>query len=272
MTDKEAYSKYIHSIKDIPRITKEEEKELSSIIRDNPSSSEASRAKETIVEANLKFVVGQAQKYYQRFVSGKGNSRPTLMELISSGNAVLVKASNTFDGTKASFCTYVRSGLINAFRETHVQNSRVVEIPEYQTRMWSKLNNIQEDEKTDHLSDANIARALDISIFDKKKIQMIRQAWKTKTICTEELIETIPDEKPDLLDVIMHKDLMALVIELAKNLKPIQKKVFLMKVTNPGISLAEIGSEMSLTRERIRQIYQKACTNLRKEIAKTPQL
>lgn len=255
---------YLKEISKIKDINPEEEKALGERIQKGDNE-----ALNKLVEANLRFVVSVAKRY-----RGSGMS---FLDLINEGNLGLIEAAKRFDPKKkVKFITYaiwwIRQAIIHAISE----QSRAVRIPQKQSNMLYRFG-LKIAELTAKLkrkpSLHEIAQQLNIS---EEEANSLSQILHNDISLSSKLSE---DEKIELEDTIKEKEALPADDELIKKsliqeinnmvsqLNADEKKVitlrFGLKETEP-MTLQEIGNEMNLSRERIRQIQNQALLKLRR--------
>ncbi len=266
ITNRESQSleKYLQEIGKVELLKPEEEAALSVKIRQGDQ-----KALERLIKANLRFVVSVA-KHYQ-------NQGLTLPDLINEGNLGLIKAAQVFDETKGfKFISYaiwwIRQSIIQALAE----HSRIVRIPLNKvelTNRISKTYQLLEQEFEREPSTEELADMLEITAEEvATTMQMSARHLSVDSPLSEE-------EDSTLMDVLVNDNASAtdeklvhdesLQMEIDRSLKTLterQKEVvcsfYGIGVDHPS-SLEDIGERYSLTRERVRQIKDKAITKLR---------
>lgn len=261
----EALDKYLVEIGRVPMISVDEEIELAQKIR--KGGREGERAKEKLVKANLRFVVSVAKQYQHQ---GLG-----LTDLIDEGNIGLVKAAEKFDETRGfKFISYavwwIRQSILQAISE----QSRIVRLPLNQVGSVNKINreiNKFEQENERRPSVEEIADNIDLP-EDK-----IDEAMNISGRHVSVDAPFTSDEDSSLLDVLTNDDTpttdMALVEESLKS--EIQEALGILNererniieasygINQTELTLEEIGEKYNLSRERVRQIKEKAIRKLR---------
>ena len=266
VTNRESKSldKYLQDISKIDLITAEEEVELAQKIKRGDQ-----RALEKLVSANLRFVVSVAKQYQ--------NQGLTLPDLINEGNFGLVKAAQRFDETRGfKFISYAVWWIRQSILQALAEQSRVVRLP------LNKIGSINKINKTfSYLEQAHerppsaeeIAEELGLSVSEVK--QSLKNAGKhismdapfaegedsnlydvisvseTPMPDTELVKESIREEIGRVLDTLSERE--ADVVKLYYGIGQ-----------SSTMTLDEIGSTFDLTRERVRQIREKAIRKLRK--------
>ncbi len=255
--------KYLQEIGEVPLLTPEEEIELARRIRHNDAE-----ALEKLTKANLRFVVMVAKQYQNQGLS--------LNDLINEGNIGLIKAAKRFDETRGfKFISYavwwIRQSILQALSE----QSRVVRIPQNKIGTITKIGKAfgdleQEFEREPSLEE--IAEQLDISMDElTSSLQLsgrhvsVDEPINDKDDST--LIDVIQDdeqEAPDrnLLTESLKIEIIGALKSLSAREAAVVKLYFGIGVDHP-LTLEEIGEQFGLTRERVRQIKEKAIQRLR---------
>ena len=262
----EALDKYLVEIGRAPMISIDEEIELAQIIRKGGRAGE--RAKNRLVEANLRFVVSVAKQYQHQGL--------TLTDLIDEGNIGLIKAAERFDETRGfKFISYavwwVRQSILQAIAE----QSRIVRLPLNQVGSLNKVNQEINKFEQENLRKPSVQEISDRTGVDEDKIAQSMMASGHHVSIDAPFGE---DDDNSMVDVMAsgedsrtdkHVDHESMAMELRqvldKVLKDREKQIvcacFGIGETEKG--LEEIGDKMGLTRERVRQIREKSITKLR---------
>lgn len=264
ITNRESASleKYLQEIGKEEMISAEEEVELAQRIKKGDQ-----KALERLTKANLRFVVSVAKQYQ--------NQGLTLPDLINEGNLGLLKAAERFDETRGfKFFSYavwwIRQSILQAISE----QSRIVRLPLNQVGSLNKINREinkfeQENERRPSLNE--IADKIDLP---QEKID------EAMSVNSHHISVDAPfadSEDSSLLDVLVNEDIpttdMGLVNESLKSeiqaalsvLSERERKVIEASygIEQPELTLEEIGEKFGLSRERVRQIKEKAIRKLR---------
>lgn len=266
VTNRESKSldKYLQDISKIDLITAEEEVELAQKIKKGDQ-----RALEKLVNANLRFVVSVAKQYQ--------NQGLTLPDLINEGNFGLVKAAKRFDETRGfKFISYAVWWIRQSILQALAEQSRVVRLP------LNKIGSINKINKTfSYLEQAHerppsaeeIAEELDLSVSDVK--QSLKNAGKHISMDApfaegedSNLYDVISASETPMPDTELVKesirDEIGRVLETLSEREADVVKLYYGIGQSSTMTLDEIGNTFDLTRERVRQIREKAIRKLRK--------
>ena len=263
----EALDKYLVEIGRAPMISIDEEIELAQIIRMGGRAGE--RAKNRLVEANLRFVVSVAKQYQHQGL--------TLTDLIDEGNIGLIKAAERFDETRGfKFISYavwwVRQSILQAIAE----QSRIVRLPLNQVGSLNKVNQEINKFEQENLRKPSVQEISDRTGVDEDKIaQSMMASGHHVSIDApfgsddddNAMVDVMSSGDDSRTDKGVDHESMAQELRavLDKVLKERERKILCacygIGETEKG--LEEIGDKMGLTRERVRQIREKSITKLR---------
>jgi len=265
ITNRESASldKYLQEIGREDLITVEEEVELAQRIRAGDRL-----ALEKLTRANLRFVVSVAKQYQNQGLS--------LPDLINEGNLGLIKAAEKFDETRGfKFISYAVWWIRQSILQALAEQSRIVRLPLNQVGSLNKINKAfskfeQENERKP--SPEELSEVLDIpvdKIADTMKVSGRHISVDAPFVEGEDnslLDVMINDDSPNADRVLINESLSkeierVLAFTLSDRERDIVKKFFGIGVAE--MTLEEIGDEFGLTRERVRQIKEKAIRKLR---------
>ena len=265
ITNRDAASvdKYLADISRLPMITAEEETILAQKIREGDQA-----ALEKLTTANLRFVVSVAKQYQNQGLS--------LPDLINEGNLGLIKAAKRFDEKRGfKFISYAVWWIRQSIMQAVSEQSRIIRLPLNKIGALNKIKKAQgtlEQKLERQASIPELSELLDIS-EEEIGITMRSSYWHTSTDAflpgNEELtimeVTHDPDsEKPDHL--LMKSSLQTEIVRVLDTLTEREKDVVALfyGIGYPGsLTLEEIGEKYDLTRERVRQIKEKAIRRLR---------
>ena len=264
ITNRESASldKYLQEIGREELITVEEEVELAARIKKGDR-----RALEKLTKANLRFVVSVAKQYQNQGLS--------LPDLINEGNLGLIKAAEKFDETRGfKFISYavwwIRQSILLALAE----QARIVRLPLYQVGSLNKITKAlakfeQENERRPSSEElANIIGLPVDKIGDTLKVQGRHISVDAPFVEGEDnsLLDVLVNDDSPMADRTLVNESLSKEIDRALDtLTPREKDIVRMffGIGGPEMTLEEIGSTFGLTRERVRQIKEKAIRRLR---------
>ncbi len=265
ITNRESASldKYLQEIGREELITAEEEVVLAKKIKDGDQS-----ALEKLTRANLRFVVSVAKQYQNQGLS--------LPDLINEGNLGLIKAARRFDETRGfKFISYavwwIRQSILQALGE----QSRIVRLPLNQVGSLNKINKAYsklEQQFEREPSAEELADMLDLPIdkvSDTMKVSGRHVSMDAPFANGEEssLLDVLvnldsPKADTGLMNESLSKEIDRALSTLTERERDVVKLFFGIGL-NHGLTLEEIGDKFDLTRERVRQIKEKAIRRLR---------
>lgn len=266
ITNRESVSfvKYLQDISKTGLLTPEEESRLTALIKQGDKN-----ALDKLVKANLRFVVSVAKQY-----QGKGLSLP---DLVNEGNIGLMRAAKTFDDTKGfKFISYavwwIRQSILNAIGD----NALMVRIPTNKRLVRNKVKKAHEalEQELDRMPNTEeVAEVLGMASEEVDEAMQINGDHVSidAPFGDEEdgsLLDVIADSQARGTDEkIHHRESLAL--ELGRSMDTLDKRQKQMICLLYGIgieyplSLDDISRKYDLTRERVRQIRDKALIKLR---------
>lgn len=258
----EALERYLQDISKEEMVSTDEEVELTKRIRQGDKD-----ALERLVKANLRFVVSVAKQY-----QGQGLE---LTDLINEGNVGLINAAMKFDETRGfKFISYavwwVRQSILQALAD----KSRLVRLPLNQIGYVSKVNHFYHDFMQKNNRAPSLDEVADALGMEKSKVNAALLTSGKHISMNAPLID---DEDSCLLDLLTNDDKgnadSSLISDSLKEevhhaldlLPERESQVIRMYfgINTPELSLEEIGEKLNLSRERVRQIKEKALTLLR---------
>ena len=265
ITNRESQSleKYLQEIGREELITAEEEVRLARKIKEGDQT-----ALDRLTKANLRFVVSVAKQYQNQGLS--------LPDLINEGNLGLIKAAKRFDETRGfKFISYAVWWIRQSILQALAEQSRIVRLPLNQVGSLNKISKAYsrlEQEFEREPSPEEISKILEIPM--EKVSDTMRVSGKHVSMDAP----FVQGEDNSLLDVLENSDspradhfLMneSLQREIERSLNTLTErerevvKLFFGIGMNHGLTLEEIGAKFDLTRERVRQIKEKAIRRLR---------
>jgi RNA polymerase primary sigma factor len=265
VTNRETASldKYLQEIGKVDLITAEEEVELAQKIRAGDE-----RALDKLTKANLRFVVSVAKQYQ--------NQGLTLPDLINEGNLGLIKAAKRFDETRGfKFISYAVWWIRQSILQALAEQSRIVRLPLNKIGSINKINKMyafleQANERVPSVEE--IAKELEMTISD------VKESMKNSGRHVSMDAPLVEGEDSNLYDVLrsgespnpdknlMHESLRTEIERALETLTPREADVIRLYFglgEKHAMTLEEIGETFDLTRERVRQIKEKAIRRLK---------
>ena len=226
------------------------------------------KARAKLVEANLRFVITVAREYQNQGVP--------LVDLISAGNIGLITAAERFDETKGfKFISYAVWWIRQSILQTLAEHSRVVRLPLNRVdllRRISRYTNNKQQETSNRPAEEEIAEELGISV--EQVVDTLTSGQRILSLDAtfgdddeNSLLEIMPDDTQEAPDSMTLKNSLEDEIEAAlSTLDDREQEVIRLYFGlggAPEMTLEEIGMQFRLTRERVRQIKEKALRKLR---------
>ena len=266
ITNRESASldKYLQEIGRKDLITVDEEVELAQRIRQGDQA-----ALDKLVSANLRFVVSVAKQYQNQGLS--------LPDLIDEGNLGLIKAAQKFDETRGfKFISYAVWWIRQSILQALAEQSRIVRLPLNQVGSLNKIGKAlsrfeQEHERRPNA--AELAEQLDVpedKIADTMKVSGRHVSVDAPFVDGEDnsLLDVLPNDDSPMADSTLNQESLAKEINRALDqLNPRERDILKMffGIGCQEMTLEEIGAKFDLTRERVRQIKEKAIRRQKKK-------
>lgn len=260
--EEQAIRNYHGQIAHFQPLSREREAELAIKIHEGDF-----QARDEMIQANLRFVVGLVRHYHSRGLS--------VMDLISAGNMGLITATERFDGVKGyKFISYAVWWIRQSILQTIAEQSRSIRLP------LNKLDLLKDIAKTarrleqmsgEKANAKEIAVELEMSAKEVEEILLssrsVRSLNETQGDDNDQtLLSLLPSlgPAPDALvmDNELHKQVAEMLLCLKKNEEEVIRLYFGLDGKDP-MTLDQIGNLKSLTRERIRQIKERAINRMR---------
>ena len=264
ITNRESASldKYLQEIGKEEMISTEEEVELAQRIRKGDK-----KALEKLTRANLRFVVSVAKQYQNQGLS--------LPDLINEGNVGLIKAAEKFDETRGfKFISYAVWWIRQSILQALADQSRIVRLPLNQTGTVNKINRALSKFEQEHERKPNVDELSEVIDLPMEKIG---EAINANTYHVSVDAPFAEGDDNSLLDVIINENSPTADRQLVRESLQAEIKTALLSlnerernvveaffgINQPELTLEEIGDKYGLTRERVRQIKEKAIRRLR---------
>ena len=268
ITNRESASldKYLQEIGREELVSPEEEVELAQRIRKGDQE-----ALEKLTRANLRFVVSVAKQYQHQGLS--------LPDLINEGNLGLIKAAEKFDETRGfKFISYAVWWIRQSILQALAEQSRIVRLPLNQVGSLNKINKALgkfEQENERQPSTDELAEMIDIpkdKIADTLRVSGRHVSVDAPFVEGEDnsLLDVLPNEDSPSADRGLTNESLSTEIERALQILTPREREIIKSFFGIGcqeMTLEEIGERLDLTRERVRQIKEKAIRKLKKPAA-----
>lgn len=263
--DTASFDKYLQEIGKVDLITADQEVEFASQIKKGDNV-----ALEKLVKANLRFVVSVAKQYQNQGLS--------LPDLVNEGNLGLIKAAQRFDETRGfKFISYAVWWIRQSILQALAEQARIVRLPLNKIGSLNKINrtfsNLEQEFEREPSAE-EIAEALELSP-DEVKESMLNAgkhvSMDAPLIDGEEtnMYDVLRgDDSPNPEDGLLHDSLKKEIERALSTLTPRESDVvrlFFGLEGKPAMTLEEIGEKFDLTRERVRQIKEKAIRRLKQQ-------
>ena len=263
MYEEGSLDQYLRDISHYPLINREQEVELAKKIRENDQE-----ALDTLVRSNLRFVVSVAKKYQNQGVS--------LSDLINEGNLGLIRAAHKFDETKGiKFISYAVWWIRQAILQALAEQSRIVRVPLNRAGALHRIGKRASallQELGREATHAEIAEGMELTEEEVAKTMSISQTHLSLDAPMtpgedNRLLDYLPDTmNPTPDEETFDKALTESVNQALAGLKEREAKILRLYFGIDGsepMTLEQIGAVLNITRERVRQIKEKALSRLR---------
>lgn len=267
--DSVSVDKYLNEIAKLSLLSEEQEVALAKRVRQGDE-----RALNQLIKANLRFVVSVAKQYQSQGLS--------LNDLINEGNIGLIKAASKFDETKGfKFISYAVWWIRQSILQALIEQPRVVRLPMNKATFYNKiLAASQEFEQKNEREPSNTELA-EILNVDATELAFLRSTLAyhlsidspldngsddDNSTTNLDLMQDFNVETPDeeLMKQSMRHEIENALHQLTDREMQILKLYFGINEYNQGYSLDEIGSKLDLTRERVRQLKDKALRKIKR--------
>ena len=267
ITSRDSFSidKYLNEISKLPMLTEEEEVQVAKRIREGDTE-----AMEKLIQSNLRFVVSVAKQYQ--------NQGLALNELINEGNIGLIKAASKFDETKGfKFISYAVWWIRQSILQALIEQPRVVRLPMNKATIYNKIQRAIVDFEQKNQREPSNDELAEILEMKPDELAILRATLTfhlsvdtpvgddddttSLDLMTDNSMAT-PDSQ--LIDESLHDELEHALQSLSEREVEIVKYYFGLNDFNQSYSLDEIGIKLNLTRERVRQLKDKAIRKMRR--------
>lgn len=259
----DSLDKYLREISEQPLLSPSEEVGLAKRIKQGDDT-----ALERLTKANLRFVVSVAKQYQNQGLS--------LGDLINAGNLGLIKAATRFDETRGfKFISYAVWWIRQSILQALAEQARIVRLPLNRIGALHKIEKIVQSLEQEYkrepsadeiaemlnMSSADVQDAIRISTTHLSIDAPFNQEEENRLV---DLIESDEEPSPDknLIDESLKIEIKRTLSSLDKREAEVLSLYFGLEQENP-LTLEEIGERFALTRERVRQIKEKALRKLR---------
>lgn len=264
ITNRESASleKYLQEISHEELLSVDEEVELAQRIKKGDR-----KALEKLTRANLRFVVSVAKQYQNQGLS--------LPDLINEGNVGLIKAAEKFDETRGfKFISYAVWWIRQSILQAIAEQSRIVKLPLNQVGNVNKVNRILNEFEQEHERKPSVDEVADRIDLPEEKIEVAMKAT-TRHVSVDapfaegddnSLLDIMADSSAPMADDnLVLESLREEIVRMLGTLNPREQNVIraFFGLGEPELTLEEIGDKYALTRERVRQIKEKAIRHLR---------
>ncbi len=262
--DSQSIDKYLQEISKIPLLTTDEEFRLAALIKRGEQV-----ALDTLVKANLRFVVSVAKQYQNKGLS--------LADLINEGNLGLMKAAQKFDETKGfKFISYAVWWIRQSILQALAEQGRIVRLPVHKVGLTNRISQAyaqleqqyEREPSPEELAEwlntdaGEIFATLSVAAKHISMDQPIQQGEETSFLDLFQDKQAAATDAPLTEQDSLHTELERTLGSLTVRQKEVVSQFFGIGIEQP-LTLEDIGRRYNLTRERVRQIKDKAIIELR---------
>lgn len=267
ITVRDSYSidRYLSEISKLPLLSDNEEIELAQMVKKG-----STEAVNKIITANLRFVVSVAKQYQNQGMS--------LNDLINEGNIGLIKAASKFDETKGfKFISYAVWWIRQSILQALIEQPRIVRLPMNKAIVYNRIMNViqdfeqknQREPSNDELAELLDMRADELIILRRSlafhsSVDVTIGEDDDTTVLDTMVGDTFEQPDNNLIRNSLDTEIKHSFQILSDREQEVIKYYFGMNEYGQTYSLDEIGEKMDLTRERVRQIKDKAIRKMRK--------
>jgi RNA polymerase primary sigma factor len=261
--DTDSLDRYLNDISRIPLLAQEEEIVLAKKIKEGDAG-----ALHKLVQANLRFVVSVAKQFQHQGM--------TLSDLINEGNVGLIKAASKFDHSKGfKFISYAVWWVRQAIMQALLNKARMIRVPAYKGGSYSKIAEARNRFEQLHQRKPTNEELAKLSGVD---LQVLEDLEYNRTHPTSidvpvgddgdmTLVDVMEDLNSKQPDVDLQKEALSKEIELLLKILPEREAQIVIgyygMYGQTRMNLEELGEKLDLTRERVRQIKERALKRMR---------
>jgi len=258
---------YFKEVSAFPLLTADEERSLAQQIHSNP------QARERLIQSNLRLVISLAKHYTDYGLS--------LLDLVAEGNLGLIRAVDTFDPSLGMrFTSYAAECIKDFIRRALTERGHLIRVPRntraIASKMYAALGRKEEDESEEGAIE-KFADELNLTPLQLNRIRQALATYGTSSLDDEieegmSVGDAIPDGRAEPPEEILARrqeseHVVRLLDKLSKRESLVLRKRFGIGEDAP-LSLAEIGRELGISRERVRQIQQTALRKMQLALQK----
>ena len=260
--DSQSVEKYLQDISKLGMITPEEEAILARKIRSGDEE-----ALERMVKANLRFVVSVAKQYQHQGL--------TLSDLINEGNLGLIKAAGRFDETKGfKFISYAVWWIRQSILQALAEQGRMVRLPQNKIGAYNRANKamiqleqeFEREPSVDELSEIlemSVAEINTIFKSNSRHASLDAPVREAEELSLGDLLQGSNETDEDVMQDSLREEIRRILKSLSPRESEIVSAYFGLD-GNDGPTIQQIGLKYDLTKERIRQIKERAIKRLQK--------
>lgn len=257
-----ALDKYLNDIGKIPMLTADDEAEMARRIRQGDDDAMAK-----LTRANLRFVVSVAKQYQNQGLS--------LSDLINEGNVGLMKAAKRFDETKGfKFISYAVWWIRQSILQALAEQGRLVRLPQNKIGTYNKANKAYMAFEQEHEREPSTEELAELLEMSETEINNIFQSntrhtsldapvHEAEDVAMGDLLEGSDDTDDDVMKDSLRNEIRRVLKSLSPREAEIVNAYFGLDGEN-GVTIEQIGQKYDLTKERIRQIKERAIKRLQK--------